>query len=155
VLVRLPTDAIGIVGTSAMPDVNNPHLVAVALLKGAVSFDDAHDAALMKDPAVLAVRARVKTVADDSLMDPAAPRGAIVELTLDDDRVLTHHTRFPSGTPENPLSAAQVTDKVMDLIVPVLGKPASARLCDAVWKLDRQGNVRQLTALMTGARRPR
>jgi 2-methylcitrate dehydratase PrpD len=148
VLVRLPTDAIGIVGTSAMPDVNNPHLVAVALLKGAVSFDDAHDVALMKNPAVLAIRARVKTVADDSLMDPVAPRGAIVELALNDGRVLTHHTRFPSGTPENPLSAAQVTAKVMDLIVPVLGKPASQRLVDAVWQLEKMGSVRQLAALM-------
>jgi 2-methylcitrate dehydratase PrpD len=148
VLVRLPTDAVGIVGTSAMPDVNNPHLVSVALLKGAVSFDDAHDAALMKDPAVLAIRARVRVVADESLMDPAAPRGAIVELTLNDGRVLTHHTRFPSGTPENPLSADQVSAKVLDLIAPVLGKAPSQRLIAAVWQLEKMASVRQLAAMM-------
>ena len=42
--VKLPTDAIGIVGASAMPDVSCQHLVSLALLKGAVSFEDSHDA---------------------------------------------------------------------------------------------------------------
>ncbi len=148
VKVRLPTDAVGIVGQSAMPDVNCAHLVALALLKGAVSFVDSHDAALMKDPAVLAIRAKVQVVGDQSLMDPAAPRGAIVELTLNDGRVLSHHTRFPPGTPENPLSAQQVTDKVMDLIAPVLGAPASRRLIAAVWQLERMASVRQLATMM-------
>lgn len=147
VLVRLPTDAIGIVGDSAMPDVNCPHLVSVALLKGGVSFVDAHDAALMKDAAVLAIRARTKVVGDQSLMDPAAPRGAIVELTLKDGRVLSHHTRFPSGTPENPLSAQDVAAKAMDLIAPVLSKARSQKLIDAIWTLERMDNVRALSEL--------
>ncbi|MBC2665521.1 MmgE/PrpD family protein [Novosphingobium flavum] len=148
ILVRLPTDAVGIVGTSAMPDVNNPHLVSVALLKGAVSFDDAHDVALMKNPQVLAIRARTTVVPDESLMDPAAPRGAIVELTLNDGRVLKHHTRFPSGTPENPLSADEVSAKVLDLIAPVMGKARAQRLIAATWQLEKMPSVRQLAALM-------
>ena len=148
VLVRLPTDAIGIVGDSAMPDVSCPHLVSVALLKGGVSFVDAHDVALMKDPAVLAIRARVKVVGDQSLMDPAAPRGAIVALTLKDGRVLTHHTRFPSGTPENPLSKEQVADKVMDLVAPVLTRARTQKLIDAIWGLEKLENVRALGELV-------
>jgi len=50
VLVKLPTDAVGIVGGSAMPDVSCQHLVALALVKGAVAFADSHDHALMHDP---------------------------------------------------------------------------------------------------------
>jgi 2-methylcitrate dehydratase PrpD len=148
IVVRLPTDAVGIVGQSAMPDVNCPHLVSVAMLRGGVSFVDAHDVALMKDPAVLAMRAKVSVVADPALMDPAAPRGAIVEITLKDGAVLRHHTRFPSGTPENPLSADAVTAKVMDLIVPVLGKATAQRLVEAVWHLDQKGSARQIAASM-------
>jgi 2-methylcitrate dehydratase PrpD len=53
ILVKLPTDAVGIVGESAMADVNCQHLVAVALVKGAVSFVDSHDVALMHDPRIL------------------------------------------------------------------------------------------------------
>ena len=95
IIVRLPTDAVGIVGNSAMPDVNCPYLVALALLKGVVSFADSHDASLMARPEVLAVRRKVQVVADAALMDPAAPRGSIVELTLTDGRQVQHHTKFP------------------------------------------------------------
>ena len=54
ILVKVPTDAVGIVGSSAMPDVSCQHLVALALVKGAVSFADSHDAGLMHDPAIAA-----------------------------------------------------------------------------------------------------
>ena len=64
ILVKLPTDAIGIVGESAMPDVNCQHLVAVALVKGAVSFVDSHDVALMHDAEDHAQRAKVTVKAD-------------------------------------------------------------------------------------------
>ena len=47
-----------VVNNSAMPDVNCQHLVALALVKGAVSFDDSHSRPLMQDPAILAVRRR-------------------------------------------------------------------------------------------------
>ena len=130
IVVRLPTDAVGIVGNSAMPDVNCPHLVAVALLKGTVSFVDSHDVSLMKDPAVLAIRQKIQLVADASLMDPAAPRGAIVEVTLTDGRQVQHHTRFPPGTKENPLSTEAVSAKARDLIAPVLGQARADQLID-------------------------
>jgi MmgE/PrpD C-terminal domain len=58
ILVKLPTDAMGIVGESAMPDVNCQHLIALALVKGAVSFADSHDAALMHDPQILEQRTK-------------------------------------------------------------------------------------------------
>src|ERR1700731_161643 len=81
VLVKIPADAEGIVSESAMPDVNCQHLVAVALVKGAVSFVDSHDIALMHDPQILEQRAKVTVTGEAALMDPAAPRGAIVEVT--------------------------------------------------------------------------
>src|SRR5450631_3635696 len=100
VLVKLPTDAMGIVGDSAMPDVNCQHLMAVALVKGAVSFADSHDVALMQDPRIIEQRAKVTLAADQALMDPAAPRGAVVEVTLSDGSKVAHLTRFPPGTKE-------------------------------------------------------
>jgi 2-methylcitrate dehydratase PrpD len=147
VLVKLPTDAIGIVGNSAMADVNCQHLVALALLKGAVSFNDSHDASLMKDPAVLAVRQKVQVVADASLMDPAAPRGAIVEVTLADGRKVEHHTRFPPGTKENALSTEAVSAKVRDLMLPVLGAAKTDRLIAQVNDLEKLPDIRRLRPL--------
>jgi 2-methylcitrate dehydratase PrpD len=150
ILVKLPTDAIGIVGNSAMADVSCQHLVSLALLKGAVSFDDSHDASLMKDPAVLAIRQKVQLVGDAALMDPAAPRGAIVEVTLTDGRKVERHTRFPPGTKENPLSTEAVNAKTRDLIVPVLGAAKSDKLIAQINNLEKLDDIRRLRALWTG-----
>jgi 2-methylcitrate dehydratase PrpD len=145
--VKLPTDAIGIVGNSAMADVNCQHLVALALLKGAVSFNDSHDASLMKDPAVLAVRQKVQLSGDATLMDPAAPRGAIVEVTLVDGRKVEHHTRFPPGTKENALSTEAVNAKVRDLMAPVLGVAKTDKLIAQVNDLEKLDDIRRLRPL--------
>ena len=147
--VRLPTDAIGIVGSSAMADVNCQHLVSVALLKGAVSFVDSHDTSLMKDPAVLAIRQKVALSGDPALMDPEAPRGAIVEVTLTDGRRVQHHTRFPPGTKENPLSTAAVNAKARDLMAPVLGAARTERLIAQINELEKLEDVRGLRPLWT------
>jgi 2-methylcitrate dehydratase PrpD len=148
VLIRLPTDAMGIVGESAMPDVNCQHLVAVALVKGAVSFADSHDAALMHDPGILEQRAKVTLSGDEVLMDPLAPRGAIVEVTLSDGRKLDHFTKFPPGTKENPLSTEAVSAKARDLMAPVLGSDKSDRLIERINHLETVGDIRQLRELM-------
>jgi hypothetical protein len=132
-----------------MADVNCQHLVSVALLKGTVSFTDSHDASLMKDPAVLAIRARVQVMGDAALMDPAAPRGAIVEVALTDGRKVEHHTRFPSGTKENPLSTEGVNAKARDLMAPVLGSAKTAKLIDQINGLEKLDDVRRLRSLLT------
>lgn len=149
VLVRLPTDAAGIVGASAMPDVSAPHLAALALVRGEVSFKDSHDASLMDDAAISALRSRVQVVGEDGLMDPAAPRQAIVEIKTADGRRLTHHTRFPPGTMENPMSAGAVEAKVRSLIAPVIGTDSADRLIDSVNRLEQLDDVRKLRPLWT------
>lgn len=148
ILVKLPTDAVGIVGSSAMPDVSCQHLVALALVKGAVSFADSHDAGLMHDPAIAAERAKVELAGDPALMDPAAPRGAIVTITLADGRTVEHHTRHPPGTKENPLSTEAVNAKARDLMAPVLGPDKTDRLIAQVNALEAVADMRDLRALL-------
>jgi 2-methylcitrate dehydratase PrpD len=147
--VKVPTDAVGIVGDSAMPDVSLPHMIAVALVKGAVSFVDSHDVALMHDPVMLAQRAKVTVAGDPALMDPAAPRGAIVEVTLADGRVLSHFTKYPPGTRENPLGVDGVNAKARDLMAPVLGADKAARLIAAINGLETVADMRSLRPLFT------
>jgi 2-methylcitrate dehydratase PrpD len=147
ILVKLPTDAIGIVGESAMPDVNCQHLVAIALVKGAVSFVDSHDVALMHDAKIMEQRAKVTVKGDPALMDPAAPRGAVVEVTTTDGRKVDHFTRFPPGTKENPLDTEAVSAKVRDLMAPVLGSEKTEKLIDQINHLERVDDVRALRAL--------
>lgn len=146
ILVKLPTDAMGIVGSSAMPDVNCQHLVAVALVKGTVSFADSHDMALMQAPTILAQRKKVTLVGDAGLMDPAAPRGAIVEVTMTNGSKIDHFTKFPPGTKENPLNTEAVSAKTRDLIAPVVGDKAE-RLIDQINTLEKLDDMRRLRPL--------
>ena len=149
IIVKIPSDAEGIVGDSAMPDVNCQHLVALALVKGAVSFRDSHDVALMHDPAIVAQRAKVTVQPDQSLMDPAAPRGAKVEVTLMDGRTVDHFTRFAPGTKENPLSTEAVNAKARDLMVPVLGATKTSKLIEMINNLETLKDIRGLRPLIT------
>lgn len=147
ILVKLPTDAVGIVGNSAMADVSCQHLVSLALLKGAVSFNDSHDVSLMKDPAVLAIRQKVQLMGEAALMDPAAPRGAIIEVTMTDGRKVAHHTRFPPGTKENQLSTEVVNAKSRDLMAPVLGATKTDKLISQINNLEKLDDIRRLRSL--------
>jgi 2-methylcitrate dehydratase PrpD len=149
ILVKLPPDTIGIVGDSAMVDVNCAHIVAVALVKGTVSFADSNDVALMRDPNILQQRAKVTVTADPALADPAAPRGAIVEVTLTNGQHVSHHTKFPPGTKENPLSTVDVNEKARELMAPVLGAEKTQRLITQINNLENLRDVRELRPLIT------
>jgi 2-methylcitrate dehydratase PrpD len=147
--VKLPTDAMGIVGDSAMPDVNCGHIIALALVKGAVSFEDSDNPALMRDPAILKQKAKVTVVGDQSLMDPIAPRGAIVEVTMTDGKTVNHFTKYPPGTKENSLDTAGVSAKARELMRPVLGAQKTEALITRILHLDQVKDMRELRPLFT------
>jgi 2-methylcitrate dehydratase PrpD len=149
ILVRLPADGAAIVDNRAMPDVNLQYAVAVALIDGTMSFEDSHSRERMDDPDVVAVRGRVELMADRELVDPDAPRSGFVEVTLRDGTKLSHFTRHPPGTKENPLTTEQVTAKATSLIEPVLGAARSKDLIERLNALETIGDVRQLLPLLT------
>ena len=149
ILVKLPPDTIGIVGESAMPDVNCAHIVAIALLKGTVSFADSDDVALMHDPKILQQRAKVTVTSDPTLLDPAAPRGAIVEVTLTNGQQVSHYTKFPPGTKENPLTTEEINEKARVLMGPVLGATKAEQLIARINDLESLKDIRELRPLIT------
>ena len=113
-----------------------------------MSFADSHDHGLMRDPTILGETAKVQLVGDRALMDPQAPRGAIVTVTMTDGRTVEHHTRFPPGTKENPLSTERVNAKARDLIAPVLGATRTERLIERVNTLEALADMRELRPLL-------
>ena len=149
IIVRLPEDGARIVDNSAMPDVNCQYLIAVALIDGALSFSASHSQERMKDPQVVAVKERVQLVADRTLMDPAAPRSGKVEVTLRDGRTVSHFTRHPPGTKENPLDTESVNAKARSLIAPVLGAERTEALIRRVNVLEEVDDVRSLRPFLT------
>jgi 2-methylcitrate dehydratase PrpD len=151
IVVRLPEDGARIVNDRKMPDVNCQHIIALALVEGAVSFEDSHSYERMKDPKVLAAKACVELVADKSLMDPAAPRSSRVEVKLRDGRTVTHFMPHAPGTKENPMTTEEVNAKARSLMAPVLGKAATEEIIRRVNALETVKDVRELTPFLTKA----
>ena len=148
IVVRLPEDGARIVNDRSMPDVNCQHIIALALVEGAVSFEDSHSYERMADPKVLAAKERVQLIADRGLMDPAAPRSGRVEVTLRNGQTISHFTRHPPGTKENPLNTERVNEKARSLMTPVLGAERTEVVIRRVNALEKLNEVRELRPLL-------
>jgi 2-methylcitrate dehydratase PrpD len=144
IVVTLPEDGARIVNDRAMPDVNCQHIIAVALIDGTQSFEDSHSYERMKDPKVLAAKAKVQLVGDKALMDRDAPRSGKVEVTLRDGRTVSHLTRHAPGTKENPMTTEQVSAKARNLMTPILGAEKTESLTRSVNALEDLKNAREL-----------
>jgi len=149
ITVRLPQDGARIVNNRSMPDVNCQHMIAMALVDGAVTFASTRSYQRMSDPAVLAVKDRVNLVADTALMDPEAPRSARVEVVLKNGRTVTHFTPHAYGTKQNPMESKSVNTKVRDLMEPLLGPSRTDAVIERVNGLEGVANVHELLPFLT------
>jgi 2-methylcitrate dehydratase PrpD len=146
--VRLPDDRAHLVDDRAAPDLCVQHLLAVLLLDGGLGFAAAHDGARLRDPAVLALRERIRLVPDPELTRALPPRQAIVEIATQDGRRLAKRTRAVRGTPDNPMAGAEVEAKAEDLLAPVQGVERARALVTAIRGVERLGSVRALRPLL-------
>ena len=62
---------------------------------------------------------------------------------------VTHHTKYPPGTKENPLSTEGVAGKTRDLMGPVLGVERTSKLIEALARLETISHVRELRSLIS------
>src|ERR1700730_8325027 len=150
IVVKLPEDGARIVNDRKMPDVNCQHIIALALVEGTVSFEDSHSYERMADPKVLAVKERVELIAARELMDPAWPRSGLVEVTRRGGHTVSHFTRHPPGTKENPLSTERVNEKARTLMTPVLGAERTEEVIRRVNALEKLDEVRALRPFLAG-----
>jgi 2-methylcitrate dehydratase PrpD len=148
ITVHIPDEAVKVVDGRAMPDVNLQHLVALYLVDGALSFAASHDHARLADPAVQALRARVRLVGSRELSEARPRRQAIVEIALADGRRLSHRTVAVRGTPENPMTRKEVEAKALDLMAPVLGPARAGALVAAVRAIERLDNCARLRPML-------
>ena len=150
VVVRAATSAAYTVNNRDMPDICLQHLVAVMLLDKTVSFKAAHDKERMQDPAVLRERAKVQLVPDAELEKLIPVRVAIVEITLNDGKVLTERVEHVRGTPENPMTREEVIAKARELMTPVLSTSTCDALIERILALDGVKDIRDLRPLLQG-----
>ena len=139
-VVRVAHSGANTTDNREMPDICMQHLCAVMLLDGTVTLQvGARREAHARSRRCSSCAAASSSYGDDALTQAMPRREGIVEITLKDGRELAHHTGAVRGTPENPMTRAEVDAKGYDLMAPVLGSARSqscARRC-GVWK-DRR-----------------
>ncbi len=146
--LRLPANRVHVVDDRHMPAVCAQHLAALAVIRGTVSFAGSHDQALMTDAAILDLRKRIRLVPDDDLTDAKPERQAIVIARMTSGEERRHHARVVRGTPDDPMSLAEVAAKAKDILGQVLpdGGERLVRLC-----LDETFTIEGLVAACRGA----
>jgi 2-methylcitrate dehydratase PrpD len=122
----MPDDRLHIVSNRDIPDICLQHLLAITLADGALTFASSHDEDRMRDPAVLTLREKITVIPSQELTRTFAVR----------------------GTPDNPMTPAEVEAKATELIAPVIGAARAAELVQAVMTLDDVADVASLNPLL-------
>ena len=126
----------------------------VRLFRGGNGPHDYHEEDL-RDPRCLDLARRVTLVVDpicDEERRTLKNRGAVVTIRTRDGRSLEKRVRFPKGSPENPLTNAELTAKFTAAVSPLLGLERTARLADCVWDIEQMADVGALLPLTLGTR---
>ncbi|HZT52306.1 MAG TPA: MmgE/PrpD family protein [Stellaceae bacterium] len=117
------------------------HWVAVALAERAIGIRHYSDA-VVRDPRIVALRDRVEAQADPALRKDEAR----VELVLRDGTTRARHVAHALGTIERPLSDAELTAKLTDLVSGVLPPERADALARTCWGLAEAPDARALVA---------
>ena len=125
------------------------HCAAAALIHGRVGVGEFTDAAA-RDPAVVALRARVELEPDEGV----AKEAAHVTLALRDGRTLEKTVLHATGSLERPMSDAQLEAKFRALAPPHFSADQVGSLIAQCWTLERlpdAGALARATASAPGA----
>ena len=118
------------------------HCAAVALVDGAAheaQFTDAR----VHDPQIASIRALVQAMPDEALAEDEVH----VTIRLEDGREHSTHVPHATGSPENPMSDAQLEAKYRATASETVGGKRAEALLSAIWMLDQADDVRPTTAL--------
>ncbi|MFC1874065.1 MmgE/PrpD family protein [Chloroflexota bacterium] len=147
IVARVPGAAV--VDNRNMPDINLQYILAVALLDGKLTFEQAHSYERMSDPAVIELKKRITLVDDAELAAAVVPRQGIVEVITEDGSQFKEHVVSVRGTVENPMTVEEVAGKCRELMAPVLGEDGSQELISKVLNLEQVGNMRELRPFLS------
>ncbi|MGH7844404.1 MAG: MmgE/PrpD family protein [Candidatus Binatia bacterium] len=142
--VRIPEHRAGTVNNRKMADVNLQHILALALIRGKLTFAAVHNDDASEDPAIRSIKSRIQLIPDPALLESVSPRQVSLEVVTRDGKTLTRHLLTYRGTPENPASTQEVEEKARDLMVPVIGKARTEQLIQCIENLAQVKDMREL-----------
>jgi len=130
------------ISTGRESQVSVQHAVAAALVHGKAGIDQFTDACA-NDPRVLALRRTVEVVRDETFSTIAAA----VEVTSADGAVHRLAQSAARGSDVNPMSDADLEQKLRTVAASWHPKADVGPLIDAVWSLDESDDVSRLASL--------
>ncbi|MDE2450611.1 MAG: MmgE/PrpD family protein [Gammaproteobacteria bacterium] len=121
-----------------------PYCVAVALLTGSARLEAFTDERL-RDPRVRKLMAKTEQRVD-AQADAAYPtrRAARVTLRLRDRGPVSFLAPTRKGDPDNPLSDAELSDKFLELVIPIIGAAPARKLLSVLWDVSALTDLAQL-----------
>ncbi len=117
------------------------HSAAAAFIDGAAQAHQYTDQRAL-DPAVIALRLKVKVSVDESFRKDQA-QAFMIAGGKRNEATIEH----ASGMAENPMSDAAIEAKFLANAEPVIGKERALRVAESVWKLDELKDVGEIVAL--------
>lgn len=143
IIINMPDKETKIISNRHMPEICVEHLVSLMFVDGYVTFATAHDYDRMKDPRVLAVRAKTELAPSAEMTRTPPPRQARIDVVTTDGRSLSHFTGAVRGTPDNPMTREEVVDKVRGLVREIVGAERTEALLKSTLGLEGV-SVRQI-----------
>ncbi len=147
-VITMPDDRMHIVNNREISDICVQHLVAMTIVDGTATFASVHDHDRIDDPKVRAVRSKIELVGSSELTVAKPARQAIVEVELNDGRKARHHAKAVRGTPDNPMTTAEIEAKAIDLVAPISGEAKAKQLVAMIGTLPSLKSVRELRSLL-------
>ncbi|MBT5774012.1 MAG: MmgE/PrpD family protein [Dehalococcoidia bacterium] len=122
---------------------SHQHCAAAALIDGAghdAQFSDAR----VRDPEVVALRSKVRATVDKAVREDEV----YVTIRLEGGAEHSIHIEHATGSPENPMTDAQLETKFSELAGEVVGEARAGELLEAAWKLDETSDIGSFMALV-------
>jgi 2-methylcitrate dehydratase PrpD len=152
-IVRVPARRAGTVDNRKMADVNLQLILALALVHRRITFAMTHDKDLSADSMIAAIQSRIELIGDPELSENVSARQARLELVTRNGKRLSKQLVTYRGTPEDPLSPAEIEDKARELVVPVIGREKTEELIQRVRSLEKVTDMRDLRELFVPVKR--
>ena len=127
-----------------------PYLVARALIDGKVGIDTFTESAV-REPSVLKLAERVKMNLNNDLKKTnLAGRPCRVTMRLTDGRTFTREAQHAKGSPEFPMTEAELKEKFFDAASHALPPDSAKRALEQIEKLETLPSVRPLCDILRG-----
>ncbi len=115
ITVEIPSDRFHIVNDREIPSISAQHLIAVHLIKKIMRYEEAHDESLFNDLDVVNLRKKIKAISSDELAIAKPERQSKIKIILNNGKVLFYHAKSVRGTPDNPMTEDDISEKARRL----------------------------------------